>query len=61
MRTFILILAALLTWGQLAAREVVNINRNWRFFCDCECICDDSDMVYVALILNTVVLSGNKY
>ena len=60
MRTFILILTALLAWGQLSAREVVNINRNWRFFSDSEGSSDHAAVVNLPHSWNTDALSGKK-
>ena len=61
MRIFILILSALLAWSQLSAREVVNINRNWRFFSDSEGSSDHAVVVNLPHSWNTDAYTVKDY
>ncbi len=60
MKRLILILALILAAAGASAREVVNINRNWRFFSDSEGTSDRAATVNLPHTWNTDALSGKK-
>lgn len=60
MKRMLLFGIALLLLSPLSAREVVNINRNWRFFSDTEGTSDRAAMINLPHTWNTDALSGKK-